>query len=61
MRLAIEGYLTEVLTGEGQEVLLRGGGRPPGLLKALHNKYGEQLDDLRHHAALHHILVDYRR
>ena len=57
----INEYLNAVKTGKGLEMSLRGGGRPPGLLKALHRKYGEQLDDLRQFAALHHILVDYRR
>ena len=61
MKGAINEYLSAVVKGEGLEMSLRGGGRPPGLLKALHRKYGEQVDDLRQFAALYHIIVDYRR
>ena len=61
VRGKVNDYLLDVLTWKGREVALKAGGRPPGLLKALHDKYGQHLDDLRHSSALHHITVDYRR
>ena len=59
--MKINSYLDEVLLGMGEEMSLQGGGRPPGLLKALHDKYGEHLDNLRQQTGLHSIVVDYRR
>lgn len=61
-RKEINTYLVTTAATIGKEVVTcRGGDRPPGLLKALNTKYGDELGQLRQQAALHDIHVDHRR
>jgi hypothetical protein len=55
-------YLDEVMNGsvEGQ-LVVRGAGRPPGVLRALLQQFGDDLDQLRDQCNLIAIDVDYRR
>ncbi|KAK7102488.1 uncharacterized protein [Littorina saxatilis] len=59
--LKINSYLNDTILGTGEEIMLRGDGRSPGLLKTLHVKHGEDLDGLRQATGLLSIDVDYRR
>ncbi|KAL8624687.1 hypothetical protein ACOMHN_038233 [Nucella lapillus] len=60
MRLKINSYLDEILSGTVEELVLRGSGRPPGLLKTLVIKYDEDLDALREETGLLDIAINYR-
>ena len=59
VQVKINTFLTTKV--EVEMLPLRGDGRPPGLLKAIRHRYGDDLDCLRQDAALRHIHVDYRR
>nr|KAG5698411.1 hypothetical protein BaRGS_006606 [Batillaria attramentaria] len=44
-----------------EEMILKGSDNPPGLLKALITKHGDDLDGFRSDLGLHSVTVDYRR
>ncbi|KAK7485411.1 hypothetical protein BaRGS_00023359 [Batillaria attramentaria] len=61
VRLKMKEYLDLVLSGTVEDVTLKGSDNPPGLLKALITKHGDDLDGLRSDLGLHSVTVDYRR
>ena len=60
-RHSLNTYLGEVLGGTVSEVLLKGDGRPPGVLKTLLIEHGDDLDTLRVQTQLASITIDYRK
>nr|KAG5698410.1 hypothetical protein BaRGS_006605 [Batillaria attramentaria] len=62
VREKIREYLLRLGNGSAdEEVTLKGSDNPPGLLKALITKHGDDLDGFRSDFGLHSVTVDYRR
>jgi hypothetical protein len=61
VKTLINKYLVEMETGRVEEVVVRGPARPPGLLKALLGRYGEELETLQADCQLHDVHIDIHR
>ncbi|PVD31685.1 hypothetical protein C0Q70_07103 [Pomacea canaliculata] len=59
--IEVNNYLDLVQSGTVEEMTLKGGDRPAGVLKALLMEYGEDLDRFRASSGLFVVSVDYRK
>ncbi|KAK7485409.1 hypothetical protein BaRGS_00023357 [Batillaria attramentaria] len=61
VRSRIDRYVEDLQNGTPEEVTLKGSENPPGLLKALITKHGDDLDGFRSDLGLHSVTVDYSK